>query len=87
MLRSWKIGGQFGTARDEVQKTRSADPGLIVRARRYGLRKLMRDAKASQHSVERFLRGERVHPQTSARLKLAIEDLEKASLKNEKTCQ
>jgi len=40
---------------------RSADPAVIAEARRYGLRQLMRESKASQHSVERFLRGERVH--------------------------
>src|SRR5260370_41348310 len=44
---------RYGSGRSA--KTRSADPGLIVRARRYGLRKLMRKAKTSQHSVERFL--------------------------------
>ena len=67
---------RYGSGRNA--KTRSADPVLIVRARLYGLRKLMRKGKTSQHSVERFLAGGRVHPQTRARLKLAIEDLEKA---------
>jgi hypothetical protein len=46
-----------------------------------------KDVGAGQHSVERFLQGERVHPQTRARLKRAIEDLEKAGLKNEKARQ
>jgi hypothetical protein len=68
-------------------KTRPADPALIVRARRYELRKLMREAKSSQHSVERFLDGERVHPATRAKLQLAIEGLEKAGLKNPRTGQ
>jgi hypothetical protein len=76
---------RYGSGRKA--KTRSADPGLIVRARRYGLRELMRVSKASQHSVQRFLAGSRVHPQTRARLKLAIEDLEKAGLKNAGTGQ
>ncbi len=71
---------RYGSGR--TAKTRPADPGLIVRARRYGLRKLMRASKASQHSVQRFLAGGRVHPRTRARLKLAIEDLEKAGLKS-----
>ena len=59
-------------------KTRSADPELIAKARRFGLRQLMREAKASQHSVERFLDGGRVHPSTRAKLKAVIERLDRA---------
>jgi len=51
---------------------RSADPAVIAEARRYGLRQLMRESKASQHSVERFLRGERVHPRTRVALEQAL---------------
>ncbi len=40
-------------------KTRAADAGLILRARRYPLRQLMRESRASQHAAERFLRGDR----------------------------
>jgi len=58
-------------------KTRSADPALIVRARRYGLRQLMRESGVAQHATERFLDGERVHPSTRARLKAAVEKLER----------
>jgi hypothetical protein len=76
---------RYGSGRKA--KTRSADPGLIVRARRYGLRELMRASKASQHSVQRFLAGGRVHPRTRARLNLALEDLEKAGLKIARTGQ
>jgi hypothetical protein len=68
---------RYGTQRNA--KTRSADPALIVKARRYGLRELMREARTSQHSTERFLRGDRVHPATRARLTAAIATLDRAS--------
>jgi len=60
-------------------KTRSAEPTLIARARRFGLRKLMRESKASQHSIERFLDGGRVHPSTREKLKAAVERLDRAN--------
>jgi hypothetical protein len=40
------------------------------------VRQLMRASGASQHSVERFLNGERVHPATRASLEKAIAQLE-----------
>jgi hypothetical protein len=64
---------QYGPGRNA--KTRSADPGLISKASDYGLRQLMRESGASQHAVERFLDGERVHPLTRTRLVEAIEKL------------
>ncbi len=70
---------RYGSGR--ASQTRSADPAVIAKARRYGLRQLMRESKASQHSVERFLVGGRVHPRTRARLKLAIEALDRAALR------
>jgi hypothetical protein len=57
-------------------KTRAADAGLILRARRYPLRHLMRQSGVSQHSVERFLQGERIHPGTRAKLAQVVEKLE-----------
>jgi hypothetical protein len=68
---------RYGSQRNA--KTRSADPALIAKARRYGLRQLMREAQISQHSTERFLRGERVHPSTRAKLMTAIATLDRAS--------
>ena len=56
-------------------KTRAADAGLILRARRYPLRQLVRESGISQHAVERFLDGNRVHPATRARLASAVEKL------------
>jgi hypothetical protein len=66
---------RYGSGRSS--KTRSADPGLILRARRFGLRRLMRESGASQHATERFLDGDRVHPATRAQLKHAVEKLER----------
>ena len=58
-------------------KTRAADAGLILRARRFPLRQLMRESGASQHAIERFLDGDRIHPSTRARLARAAEKLER----------
>jgi hypothetical protein len=58
-------------------KTRSADPERIQKARRYGVRPLMRESGASQHATERYRRGESVHPGTRARLDAAVERLER----------
>ncbi len=60
----------------QTAKTRAADAGLILRARRFPLRQLMRESGASQHATERFLDGDRVHPMTRARLARAVERLE-----------
>jgi hypothetical protein len=58
-------------------KTRSADPGLIAKARRHGVRQLMRKSGVSQHATERFLRCERVHPATRRKLADAVEEMER----------
>jgi hypothetical protein len=63
--------------RQQTAKTRAADAGLIVRARRFPLRKLMRESGASQHAIERFLHGDRIHPGTRARLARTVEKLER----------
>jgi hypothetical protein len=65
---------QHGARR--AAKTRSADPMLIARARRFGVRPLMRESGASQ-TTERFAKGERVHPRTRARLEEAVKKLER----------
>jgi hypothetical protein len=66
---------RYGSGRKA--KTRSADPLLIQKARRFGLRPLMRASGASQHATERYLKGERVHPGTRARLEEAVNKLER----------
>jgi hypothetical protein len=60
-------------------KTRASDARSVEKARQYGLRQLMRESGASQHATERFLRGERVHPGTRAKLERAVEKLERAA--------
>jgi hypothetical protein len=59
----------------QTANTRAANADLIRRARRFSIRKLMRESRASQHAIERFLRGEPVHPATRARLARAVEKL------------
>ena len=39
------------------------------------MRGLMRESGVSQHAIERFLDGERVHPATRARVGRAVEKL------------
>lgn len=67
---------QYG-ARQAV-KTRAGDARSVEKARHFGLRQLMRESGASQHATERFLRGERVHPGTRAKLTQAVEKLERS---------
>ena len=57
-------------------KTRAADSKLIHRVKQFPFRKLMRMAGVSQHALERFLSGARVHPSTRAKLAQAIDRLE-----------
>jgi hypothetical protein len=60
----------------QKEKTRAADAGLILKGRQFGIRQLMRASGVHQHSVERFLRGARVHPSTRAKLSKAIKKME-----------
>jgi hypothetical protein len=64
-------------ARRQTANTRAADADLVRRARKFSIRELMRKSGASQHAIERFLRGERVHPATRAKLTKAVEELER----------
>jgi hypothetical protein len=59
----------------QTANTRAAEPGWILRAERFGVRELMRESGV-WHPVERYLRGERVHPETRLRIQKAIERLE-----------
>lgn len=69
----------------QTAKTRAADPGLVFRAKRFGMRRLMRESGASQHAVERFLDAERVHPSTRARLLQALEKLERETIRRKRS--
>jgi hypothetical protein len=61
----------------QTSNTRPANAELIRRAKRFSIRKLMRASGASQHAIERFLRGERVHPRTRERIAKAVEQVGK----------
>jgi hypothetical protein len=50
---------------------------IIPFARRFGVRPLMRESGVTQHPVERYLQGERVHSDTRARILAAVERLER----------
>ena len=60
----------------QTTKTRAADPGLILRAKRFGRRQLCRESGVHQHAIERFLNGERIHPSTRERILKAVLKLE-----------
>jgi hypothetical protein len=60
----------------KTTNTRAADPGHLLRAQRFGVRQLIRESGVKQHAVERYLRGQRVHPATRARILEAVEMLE-----------
>ena len=61
----------------QTGKTRPADPALILRAKRFPKRRLMRESGISKHAIKRFLRGARVHAFTRTRLSQAVEKLER----------
>jgi hypothetical protein len=68
-------------------KTRAAGPGTIARARRFGLRQLMRESGKSQHSVQRFLDGNPVHPATRGSLEQAVHRLEQQDKRQRQSSQ
>lgn len=71
-------GGPITYQAHRTQNTHASDPGLILRAKRFPLRQLSREAGVSQHAVERFLHGDRVHPKTRAAMMKAVLKLERA---------
>jgi len=60
----------------KTKNTRAAEPGHILRAKRFGKRQLARESGVGQHAIERYLDGERVHPETRLRILEAVERLE-----------
>ena len=62
----------------QTANTRAADADLIRRASAFSMRRFMRESGLSQHAVERFLNGERIHPGTRKKLEQAVEKLERA---------
>jgi len=79
-LSVFEAGGPIRYEPGKTKNTRAADPAHILRARRFGLLQLMRESGVTQHPVERYLQGERVHPDTRARILAAVEKLERSRL-------
>jgi len=61
----------------KTAKHPSADVALIQRASRFPKKLLRREAGASQHAIDRFFRGERIHPGTRKKLAEAVQELER----------
>jgi hypothetical protein len=61
----------------KTANTRPADVALIFRASRFSKKLLRRESGASQHAIDRFFRGERIHPATRATVAQAVERLER----------
>jgi hypothetical protein len=50
----------------------------VFRLHRFPKKLLRREAGASQHAIDRFFRGERIHPATRKKLADAVNNLERA---------
>lgn len=61
----------------KTANTRPADAALILRATRFSKKLLRRESGASQHAIDRFFRGERIHPGTRKKLAQTVEELER----------
>lgn len=61
----------------KTANTRQADGALIQRASRFPKKLLRRKSGASQHAVDRFFRGARIHPATRKKLADAVDKLER----------
>ena len=59
----------------KTANTRPADAALILSARSFSRKLLRRESGASQHAIDRFFRGERIHPGTRKKLAEAVEKL------------
>lgn len=64
-----------------TQNTYAADSGIVLRAKRFPLRQIMRESGLSQHTVERFLRGGRVFPETREHMMKTVQKLECAKVR------
>ena len=62
----------------KTANTRPADAALIQRARRFPKKLLRRESGASQHAIDRFFSGNRVHPNTRKKIAQTVQALERA---------
>jgi hypothetical protein len=53
----------------------------MMRATRFSKKLLRRKSGTSQHAVDRFIRGERIHPATRKKLADAVTNLARAGAK------
>ena len=63
----------------KTANTRPADAALVQRASRFPKKLLRRQSGVSQHAIDRFLNGERIHPATRKKLAQTVEELERSS--------
>jgi hypothetical protein len=68
--------GSVRYSRRRTANTRPADAALIQRANRFPKKLLRRESGVSQHAIDRFFRGERIHPGTRKKLAQTVEELE-----------
>src|SRR5579864_1076488 len=61
----------------KTANTRPADAALIQRASRFPKKLLRGESGVSQHAIDRFLDGERIHPGTRKKLAQTVQDLER----------
>lgn len=64
--------GPVRYARRKSANTRPADAALKQRARRFAKKLLRRESGVSQHAIDRFLDGERIHPATRKKFANAV---------------
>jgi len=57
--------------------TRPAEAALIQRASRFSKKLLRRASRVSQHAIDRFHDGDRIHPGTRKKLAQTVEELER----------
>jgi hypothetical protein len=62
--------------RRKTANTRPADAALIQRSKRFPKKLLRRESGVSQHAIDRFLNGERIHLSTRKKLADALGNLE-----------
>jgi hypothetical protein len=71
------VHGLVGLSSEKIKLTRPADAALIQQARRFPKKLLRRESGVSQHAIDRFFRGERIHPGTQKKLAVTVEKLER----------
>lgn len=69
--------GPVRYSRRKTANTRPADAALIQRASRFPKKLLRRESGVSQHAIDRFLDGERIHPGTRKKLAQTVKILER----------